>query len=73
MKAYLMGRGLWSKEQDAALYADYSAAALEAFRKAEAEGELKPEDLVKHTYKEIPAHLREQYEEYVRFLEGEVE
>lgn len=73
MKAYLMGRGLWSEEQDAALYADYSAAALEAFRKAEAEGELKPEDLVKHTYKEIPAHLREQYEEYVRFLEGEVE
>ena len=73
MKAYLIDQGLWSDEQDAGLYEQYGAYALEVFRQVEAEGEPKVADLFQYTYKEMPAHLREQYEEYVRYLEGKVE
>jgi pyruvate dehydrogenase E1 component alpha subunit len=73
MKAYLIRQGLWSEEQDAALYEQYGAYALDVFRQVEAEGEPKVEDLFKYTYKEMPAHIREQYEEYVQYLEGKVD
>ncbi len=73
MKAYLLKRGLWSEERDAALYEEYGTQALEVFREVEAEGEPKVEDLFKYTYKEMPAQLREQYEQYVQYLEGKVD
>lgn len=73
MKAYLISKGLWSEEQDLALYEEYGAYALEVFRQVEAEGEPRVEDLFKYTYKEMPAHVREQYEEYLQYLEGKVD
>jgi len=72
-KLYLIAQGLWSEEQDKAQIAEYEAYALEVFRKVEEEtGEPKVEDLFKYTYKEMPEHLVEQYEEYVQYLEGKV-
>lgn len=73
MKAYLISRGVWSEEQDEAFQEEYGEYTLEVFRKVEAEGEPKVEDLFKYTYKEMPAHIREQYEEYLEYLEGKVE
>src|SRR5690554_1235345 len=73
MKAYLISRGVWSEEQDEAFQEEYGEYALEVFRKVEAEGEPKVEDLFKYTYKEMPTHIREQYEEYLEYLEGKVE
>lgn len=72
MKAYLISRGIWSDEQDEALAEEYGQYALEVFRKVEAEGEPRVEDLFKYTYSEMPDHLREQYAEYVQYLEGKV-
>ena len=73
MKAYLIEKGLWSEEQDLALYEEYGEEALEIFRRVEATGETDPEDIFNYHFKEMPDHLREQYEEYVQYLEGEVQ
>lgn len=73
MKAYLIGKGVWSEEQDKALGEEYGEYALEVFRRVEATGEPKVEDLFKYHFKEMPDHLREQYDEYVQYLEGKVE
>ena len=73
MKAYLITRGVWSEEQDDTLNEEYGENALEVFRNIEATGDPKVEDLFKYHYQEMPDHLREQYEEYVQYLEGKVE
>ncbi|HHY10030.1 MAG TPA: pyruvate dehydrogenase (acetyl-transferring) E1 component subunit alpha [Firmicutes bacterium] len=71
MKKYLIGQGVWDEEKDEALHETYKEEALEVFRRVEATGETKVSDLFKYTYKEMPSHLKEQYEEYVQYLEGE--
>jgi len=72
LKQYLIAQGLWSEEQDEKQVAEYEAYALDVFRKIEETGEPKVEDLFKYTYKEMPAHLEEQYNAYVQYLEGKV-
>lgn len=72
MKAYLIGKGVWSEAQDKTLSEDYDEYALEVFRRVEATGETKLADIFNYHFKELPDHLREQYEEYVQYLEGEV-
>ncbi len=72
MKAYLINKGSWSEKQDQALSHEYGEEALEVFRKVEATGETKLEDIFNYHFKEMPDHLREQYEEYVEYLDGEV-
>ncbi len=62
---------MWDEEKDEALHETYKEEALEVFRRVEATGETKVSDLFKYTYKEMPSHLKEQYEEYVQYLEGE--
>lgn len=69
MKAYLIGKGVWSEEEDAKLIEEYDEEALEVFRKVEASGETKLEDIFKYHFREMPPHLQEQYEEYVQYLE----
>lgn len=71
MKNYLVSQGAWSEDRDETLHKTYKEEALEVFRKVEATGETKIEDIFKYTYEKMPAHLREQYEEYVRYLKGE--
>ena len=72
MKAYLINKGVWSEEQDAALSDEYGEYALAVFREVEEEGDPQLEDLFKYNFREMPAHLREQYEQYVQYLEGKV-
>jgi len=69
VKAYLIDRGVWSEEQDESLIEQYGEEALEVFRKVEATGATKLEDIFKYHFKEMPVHLREQYDEYVQYLE----
>lgn len=69
MKAYLVARGVWSEEQDASIIEQYDEEALEVFRKVEATGETKLEDIFNYHFKETPPHLQEQYDEYVQYLE----
>ena len=69
VKAYLIDKGVWSEEQDESLTEQYGEEALEVFRKVEATGATKLEDIFKYHFKEMPAHLREQYDEYVQYLE----
>ncbi len=71
-KEYLIAQGLWSAEQDEAQVAEYEAYALEVFRKVEETGEPQLEDFFKYTYRDMPEHLKEQYQEYVQYLEGKV-
>ncbi len=69
MKAYLIAKGVWTEEQDASLIEQYDEEALEVFRKVEATGETKLEDIFNYHFKETPPHLKEQYEKYVQYLE----
>ncbi|MDI9485982.1 MAG: pyruvate dehydrogenase (acetyl-transferring) E1 component subunit alpha [Bacillota bacterium] len=68
MKAYLTKRGVWSEGDDLSLIEQYSQEALEVFRKVEASGETRLEDIFHYHFQETPAHLTEQYEEYVQYL-----
>ncbi|NLL42342.1 MAG: pyruvate dehydrogenase (acetyl-transferring) E1 component subunit alpha [Firmicutes bacterium] len=68
MKAYLINKGIWSEEEDSSLSEQYGAEALEVFRKVEASGETKLEDIFRYHFQETPGHLTEQYEEYVQYL-----
>lgn len=72
LKAYLINKGLWSEEKDEAQVAEYDEYALDVFRRVEATGETKVEDIFNYNYKELPEHLKEQYAEYVQYLEGKV-
>ncbi len=69
MKAYLIAKGVWTEEHDASLIEQYDEEALEVFRKVEATGETKLEDIFNYHFKETPPHLKEQYEKYVQYLE----
>jgi pyruvate dehydrogenase E1 component alpha subunit len=69
IKNYLIDRGLWTDEQDCAQIEEYDNYALEVFRKVEASGETKLEDIFKHHFKDMPQHLQEQYQEYREYLE----
>lgn len=73
MKAYLIEKGVWSEERDGALIEEYDEYALDVFRKVEVTGETKLEDIFMYHFREMPDHLREQYEEYVQYLEGKVQ
>jgi len=68
MKAYLIGQGVWTEEQDSKLIEQYDEEALEVFRKVEATGETRLEDIFNYHFKETPPHLKEQYQEYVEYL-----
>ena len=68
MKTYLIKKGIWSEEEDSALIKAYDEEALQIFRKVEAEGETKLEDIFQHHFEEMPPHLQEQYQEYVQYL-----
>lgn len=69
MKAYLIVKGVWTEEQDARLIEQYDEDALEVFRKVEATGQTKLEDIFNYHFKEMPPHLQEQYDQYVQYLE----
>jgi pyruvate dehydrogenase E1 component alpha subunit len=69
MKAYLIDKGLWSGEQDDSLSERFRQEALEVFRRVEATGETQLEDIFKYHFSEMPAHLREQLEQYKQYLE----
>ena len=69
MKAYLIEKGVWSEEDDRKLIEQYDEEALEIFRKVEASGETKLEDIFKYHFETMPPHLKEQYDAYVQYLE----
>ena len=71
LKQYLITQGVWSEEQDKAQTAEVSLR-VELFRKVEETGEPQLEDFFKYTYRDMPEHLKEQYQEYVQYLEGKV-
>lgn len=70
-KKYLINKGLWDEDQDEALYKESNEYVLETFKKVETSGDAKLEDIFKYTYEEMPPQLKNQYEDYKKYLEME--
>lgn len=67
-KQYLVDKGYWSEEEEQKLQEEQTAYVGETFKKVEAKGEGKLEDIFRFTYKEMTPQLKEQYETHKKFL-----
>lgn len=68
-KKYLMDKGYWTEKEDKALEEEITSFVGETFKKVEASGLSKLEDIFKYTYDEMTPQLHEQYETYKKFVE----
>ncbi|ERJ11515.1 pyruvate dehydrogenase (acetyl-transferring) E1 component subunit alpha [Haloplasma contractile] len=68
---YLIDKGLWSKEQDENQREEYNDFVNKTFKKVEGSGLVPLEDIFDYHYEEMPSQLKEQYENYKRYLEEE--
>ena len=66
LRLYLEKRGLWDEIDDAALHTEIDAEITKAIRDAEKVGPPPLESVFTDVYAEMPPHLREQMEEFLR-------
>lgn len=69
-KNYLIGKGLWSEEEDLKLDEENNNYVAEEFKFVEENGSATLEDIFLYTYKEMTPQLKEQYETHKAFLES---
>lgn len=70
-KNYLIKKNLLTEEQDQKFQDEANEYVLETFKKVENSGLVSLEDIFNYTYAELTPQLKEQYEEYKKYLEEE--
>ncbi len=68
-RKYLVDKKLWNDELEEALQKEMTDYVLETFKKVEASGNAKLEDIFNYTYEELTPELKRQLAEYKEYLE----
>ncbi|HLQ74003.1 MAG TPA: pyruvate dehydrogenase (acetyl-transferring) E1 component subunit alpha [Bacillota bacterium] len=63
-RLYLEEKGLWTEDEENAVIEQAKEEIREAIKKADAYPKQKVTDFISHMFEELPANLKEQYEEY---------
>lgn len=69
-KAYLIENNLWTESDEEKTREEFDNIVEETFKKVENTGLLELEEIFKYTYEELTPNLKEQYEEYKKYMEG---
>lgn len=69
-KAYLIENNLWTEKDEEKTREEFDNIVEETFKKVENTGLLELEEIFKYTYEELTPNLKEQYEDYKKYMEG---
>ncbi len=69
-KAYLIENKLWSEEEEERARKEFDLLVEETFKRVESVGKMELREIFKYTYAEMTPQLKEQYEEYKKYMEG---
>jgi len=69
-KAYLIEKGIWDEKKEEEARKEFDTIVEETFKKVENVGQMPLEEIFKYTYEELTPQLREQYEDYKRYMKG---
>lgn len=69
-KAYLIENNLWTEKNEEETREEFDNIVEETFKKVENTGLLELEEIFKYTYEELTPNLKEQYENYKKYMEG---
>ena len=69
-KTYLIENNLWTENDEEKTREKFNNIVEETFKKVENRGLLELEEVFKYTYKELTPNLKEQYEEYKKYMDG---
>jgi len=69
-KAYLIEKGIWDEKKEEVARKEFDTIVEETFKKVENVGQMPLEEIFKYTYEELTPQLREQYEDYKRYMKG---
>lgn len=70
-KKYLIKKNIWDDEREEKLQNELTSEVLETFKKVEASGLAKLEDIFIYTYDKLPPHQQQQLADYKKYLEVE--
>ena len=69
-KVYLIENNLWTEKDEEKTREEFDNIVEETFKRVENTGLLELEEIFKYTYEELTPNLKEQYEDYKKYMEG---